>query len=192
MSETAVTEKPKKRSFNEAERQRALTALVAASGNGRLAERTLAKEGFEINHRTLYEWAKRYEDDYRRIRAEYLPKIREAQADAHRALERKQLEVSLAATQRIAERIPVMEDKDLINAQGKADIGSGIHGDKAQLYDNQPTQIVRRSASEVLRELQAEGVVVDAEVVGEEDVGERDSASSSGSDEHGSAVAVAA
>jgi hypothetical protein len=66
-----------------------------------------------------------------------------------------------------------MEHKDLINAVGKMDIGSGIHGEKALLHDGQPTAIVAKSSKDLIRELEAEGLkldTIDAEVVSEEDV----------------------
>lgn len=154
--------------------QRALVAVAACSGNGRAAARALKAEGVKIDHTTLYRWKDRYAEDYARIRAELLPKIREGAADLHRALEQRQLEGSLKATNEIIERLPEMSDKDRITATGKFDIGSGIHAEKAQMYDGEPTHIVHRSSAEILREMASLGMkveAIDAEVVGEEDVG---------------------
>lgn len=173
-SEVAKRKHPHRKDYSEAERQRALIAVAAASGNTRLAARNLAEDGFEIDHTVLWQWQKRHADKYQRIRADLLPRIREQQADAHRALERRQLEVSLQATELIAQRLPQMDDRDAINAAGKMDIGTGIHADKALLHDGQPTSIVQRTSDELLRELEAEGMkleAIDAEVVSEEDVG---------------------
>lgn len=157
---------------DEQTRQLVLTTLAACSGNSREAERRLAKLDITLDHSTIWEWGKKYAEDYQRIRSEMLPRLREEAADRHRALEQRQLEDSLAAADLIRGRMPKMEDRDLINAMGKLDIGSGIHAEKAQMYDGLPTHIVRRDATEILRELKSMGVeqIQDAEVVSEEDV----------------------
>jgi hypothetical protein len=146
-------------------------ALVAANGNGRQAEKSLREDGIEIDPSTLYRWkTDLHRDEYERLREEMLPRIRKQQADAHRTLEARQLEISLQAANEIAQRLPNMEDRDRINAMGKLDIGSGIHGEKAQLLDDQPTHIVQRSATEILRNLKHRGVILEGEVVEEETV----------------------
>jgi hypothetical protein len=174
VNETAVAERPEKRierTRNLPEITRGLIALVAANGNSRKAAAALAEDGIKLPHNTLHDWkTKVHAQEYERLRAEMLPQIRQQQADAHRDLERRQMEVSLSATDLIAQALPQMEHKDLINAAGKMDIGSGIHAEKAQLYDNQPTQIVKRSASDVLRSLKGKGLAIDVEVLSEEDV----------------------
>ena len=110
-------------------------------------------------------------------------------AEDHMNLARHQTELAAAAATLISQRLPNMEDKDLVNAMGKADIGSGIHTEKAQLLSGQPTQRISRDSKEILRKLKGRGVVIDVEVVDEEDIGERDSASSGSG---ASAVAVVA
>ena len=153
--------------------QRALVAVAACSGNGRAAARALAKEDIKIDHTTLYRWKDRYAEDYARIRAELLPKIREGAADLHRALEQRQLETSAQAVEELREELPSMETRDKIALVGKMDIGSGIHAEKAQMYDGEPTHIVQRSSEEILREMASLGMkveAIDAEVVSEEDV----------------------
>lgn len=170
MTETAVVEKPKRKHVKRdaATITRCLIALVAANGNGDLASRTLAKDDIKIDPSLLYRWRNKiHRDEYMRLREEILPRIREEQADAHRALEVRQLALSNQAAELIAQRLPNMEDKNKINAMGKADIGSGIHAEKAQLLDDMPTQIVQRDATEVLRKLKSRGVVIDAEVIEE-------------------------
>lgn len=162
--------KSKQRSHSAATVQRGLMAVAAANGNARMASVALAQDGIDLSHDLLYSWkSKVHAEQYQRVRAELLPQIRERQADAHRALELRQLETSLEATQLIQDRLPKMEDRDLINAQGKADIGSGIHAEKALLLDGQPTQIIRRDASDVIRKLKNRGFDFEGEVVSEED-----------------------
>ena len=159
-----------KPSFDEGIKERALLALAAHSGNGRRAAETLAAEGIHIDNTTLYRWKTIHAADYARVCAQVLPQIRERQAEAHRQQEAADLSLSLAATAKIMERLPEMEDKDLINAKHKADIGSGIHVDKAQLLEGQPTQRVERTSDQILRELEAEGVRLDAIEVEAEEV----------------------
>lgn len=165
-------EKPKRvlRKRDAATTTRALIALVATNGNTRQASRTLATEDIDIPHETLHYWkTTSHKDEYERLREQELPKIVQRQADAHRALEERQLETSLAGTELIAANLPHMEHKDLINAVGKMDIGTGIHAEKAQLLAGQPTAIVKRSGTEVLRELASLGYeAIDVEVLSEE------------------------
>jgi hypothetical protein len=64
-----------------------------------------------------------------------------------------------------------LEAKDAANIYKNAGIIGAVHVDKAQLLNDRPTHIVKRSASEVLRALKGKGLLIDGEVVGEEDVG---------------------
>jgi hypothetical protein len=172
---TDLATKPKRSTYDEATKQRGLIAYVAASGNRKKAAEALAADGIQVDPSTIYYWVhKTHRDDYERIRAQMLPEIRERQADAHRDLEHRQLEVSHEAAELLKGRLPKMEDKDLINAMGKADIGSGIHAEKAELLNDRPTQRVTVDLPAVLKELKSLGVdpttILDAEVVSEEDV----------------------
>jgi hypothetical protein len=174
MSETAVQRSPR---FTEAQIHRALVEVAACSGNTTMAERQLRedKDAPNIDQVTLWRWSKRTKvEQYERIRAEALPVITAQAAEQHMALAQFQTEIAAEAAVRVRDRLPGMEDRDLINAMGKADIGSGIHTEKAALLAGQPTHRVARDASEVLRELQAAGFkgeveeVVDAQVVEEQ------------------------
>lgn len=157
----------------EAHIERALMALAVHNGNSRKAAKALAEDGIHHPFQTIWGWQKIYAERYEAIRAEVLPALRAQQAEAHRQLAQRQLEGSLEAADLVAERLPKMEDKDLVNAMGKFDIGTGIHTEKALLLEGQPTQIVQRTSEQIYRELEAEGLKVEeieAEVVGEEDV----------------------
>jgi hypothetical protein len=176
MMTEAVAERPTKKEsprFSEAEIHRALVEVAACSGNTQKAARHLAEDDDapSVTQKTLWRWSRREMiDTYERIRAEALPKITAQATEQHMNLARRQMAVSLKAADLVAERLPDMEDKDLVNAMGKADIGSGIHTEKAQLLAGQPTQIVRKDATEVLRKLKSRGVVIEGEVLSEEDV----------------------
>jgi hypothetical protein len=162
VTETATAEKPTaiQSRYTQQEIIRALVEVAACSGNCNLAGRHLAEddEPLKIDKATLWRWSRRlHVNEYERIRAEALPVITAQAAEQHMALADKQAAIAAEAADVIKARLPVMEDKDLINAMGKADIGSGIHTEKAQLLSGQPTQRVERDASEVLRELAAIG-----------------------------------
>lgn len=178
---TDLTEAPKRETvprYNEAEIQRALVEVAACSGNTHMAARNLEADDDapSIPQPTLWRWTVREKvQEYERIRAEALPQITAQAAEQHMALARQQMSLAQSAAGFIAARLDRMDDKDLINALGKADIGSGIHTEKAQLLAGQPTQIISRSSEEILREMASMGMkvqAIDAEVVGEEDVEE--------------------
>jgi hypothetical protein len=173
----AIATKPKKqevRRYTEDQIQRALIEVAACSGNTRQAARNLAEDGLKIHPSTLWSWSTReLVEKYERLRQEALPAITAQATEQHMSLARRQMAISHQAADLVAQRLPNMEDKDLVNAMGKADIGSGIHTEKAQLLAGQPTQIVSKSSQELIRELEAEGLkldAIDAEVVSEEDV----------------------
>jgi hypothetical protein len=176
MTETAVAEKHKRshHGYTQEEITRALVEVAACSGNSHKAARHLEADESAPNipQQTLWAWSRRERvEEYERIRQEALPHITQHAADQHMALARQQMELAQAAAGFVASRLDRMDDKDLVNAMGKADIGSGIHTEKAQLLAGQPTAIVQRDASEVLRKLKSRGII-DAEVVEEETVEE--------------------
>lgn len=153
---TEVVSQPR---YGEAEKRRALIEVAACSGNTSMAARALAEEGFEVDQATLWRWSrKQHADLYEQLRQEILPKITAHAAEQHMDLALRQTEVSAMALQEIENRMPGMEDKDLINAMGKADIGSGIHTEKAQLLSGQPTHRAERSIEDLLRTLNGRGL----------------------------------
>src|ERR1700749_146862 len=139
---------------------RALVEVAACSGNTAMAARNLEQDesARAFDQKTLWRWSRRqHADKYERIRREALPAITAEAAEQHMPLARHQAQIPAEAADRIKVRLPRMEDRDLINAMGKADICSGIHTEKPQLLSGQPTHRVDRDASGVLRELQAAG-----------------------------------
>jgi hypothetical protein len=173
---TEVAEKPKRRqqgSYTQEEITRALVEVAACSGNSHMAARNLEADDDapSVPQQTLWAWSRRERvEEYERIRQDALPAITQQAAEQHMHLARLQADYATEAATLIKDKLPSMEDKDLINAMGKLDIGSGIHTEKAQLLSGQPTHRVERQASEVLRGLAARGIVVDAEVISEETV----------------------
>lgn len=179
MNATTTVSKPR---YTEEEIHRALVEVAACSGNTTMAARHLDADDSapSIDQKTLWRWSKRDRiEDYERIRQTALPAITAQAAEQHMNMRERHVELADEALTQVKKRLPQMKDKDLINALGKADIGAGIHGEKAQLFSGQPTHIVQRDAADVLRELQAIGFKgqvdpppppkhVDAEVLSEE------------------------
>jgi hypothetical protein len=173
---TDLAERPKGEAtvprYTEAEIERALVELAAQSGNTTKTALLLAEDDLPIDQKTLWRWKTgKHAERYERIRHDLAPQITAQATEAHMALARQQMALSQEAAQLVAGRLPHMEDKDLINAMGKADIGSGIHTEKAQLLAGQPTHIVQKTSKELIRELEAEGLKLDAidvEVIEEE------------------------
>jgi hypothetical protein len=177
MTETAVEPKATVPRYTEAEITRALVEVAACSGNTHMAARNLEadKDAPSVGQKTLWEWSRRKRvQEYERLRVEALPAITAQATEQHMALARQQMELAQAAAGFVAARLGLMEDKDLVNAMGKADIGSGIHTEKAQLLSGQATSRVAVDLSGTIKELKAMGVdpsvVIDAEVVEEEDI----------------------
>lgn len=170
MTETAVAEKPKRRqqgSYTQEEITRALVEVAACSGNSNAAARNLAadEDAPNVPQQTLWAWSRRERvEEYERIRQEALPAITQQAAEQHMDLAVRQSEASAEALDEIKARLPRMEDKDLVNAMGKLDIGSGIHTEKAQLLSGQPTHRVEKSAADVLRGLEGKGLVLGEKV----------------------------
>jgi len=146
--------------YTEEQIHRALVEVAGCSGNTAMAARHLAEDpnSPNIDQKTLWRWSRKQRvDEYDRIRKEALPEITARAAEQHMDLRQQHVELAQDAIVAVKDRLPRMEDKDLVNALGKADIGAGIHAEKAALYAGQPTHRVSRDVSEVLRELEAAG-----------------------------------
>jgi hypothetical protein len=174
MPETAVAEKSKRsnrKDYTDQEIDMGLTAYAITSGKQkRAAELVKEQAGLDIPHETIRSWAQRtHPDRYERIRTEVAPKLQQQMADTHQALAHTAAELEARAVEKLETRLKTgeVEDRDLANIFKSAAIAGGIHVEKAQLLNDRPTQIVQRSASEVLRKLKSKGVVIEAEVVEE-------------------------
>lgn len=154
--------------------ERGLMALAANNGNARKASKFLAEDGIEVPHQTLWRWAnkvhaKRYEE----MRADALPKVRAQAADAHMDLMTRNMELEVDLLEDLKENRHKLEPRDMSTAARNAAVGTAIHTEKAQLLNDQPTEIHKqRDASEILRQLKhrAPGLFIEADVISEEDV----------------------
>ncbi len=146
-----------------------LTAIALASGSLDRARRMLADQGIEVSRHTLHNWRYVYHvDRYERIRAEVIPKLKAEEAELRTALATYQVEQALRAAELVAERVESMDDKSLLDALNKFNVGSGIQADKIAQLRGEPTSIIRHeSVSEIERGLKRLGVVIEGEAVEE-------------------------
>ncbi len=152
--------------YGDYEIERGLLALASENGVASRAVKLLKGDGVKIPPRTLEKWRTHtHRDRYERVRAEVLPKVRQESAQEHRQLERRQLELAAKLTERLKGEVETMTSKDAIQALGKADIGTGIHAEKAQLLDGEATHRPERSATEIIRALKARGFDVEGSAV---------------------------
>lgn len=154
---TAVTEKKKRTKpvYGLPEVTRGLTAVAYANGNFAKAARDLREDGWTIEDKTLSRWVNgKHKADYERIRREVLPIVGAQTADEHMALARKQIGIASQLADRLLENADQLEPKDLAGAMRNADVGSGIHTEKARdLAGDFETPAKSRSAEEILRSL---------------------------------------
>jgi hypothetical protein len=171
---TEIAERPSPRSYGSPEISRALIAVAYANGNTRKAERDLSEDGLRIDHSTLHEWkTKRHVEEYDRIRAEIMPRVREQAGDEHLDLAGRQMEAERLLVDRLKDNVEGIKPGELPGAVRNLAVSSAVHSEKAQMMHDQPTQRVAVDLSATLKELKSMGidpeVVLDAEVVEEED-----------------------
>jgi len=152
--------------YDEEAVERGLLALAECGGNSEHAARLLAEDGLPIDARTLRRWRRdTYPERYERVRQEALPRIRQAAADAHLALSRRQIALAGEMTDRLAHKYGEIPARDLAGSLRNVSVSSAVHSDKAALLDGQPTAIVRRDFGEIKRLLRDKGIVLDGTAV---------------------------
>jgi len=164
----------RERSYTEQDVDAALRAYLFASGNRHKAAAVLAEQGIEVPAPTIYHWATRTKVDIlERLRREVGPQIKAQMAEVHQGLASAAAEIEAKSIIKLNEKLDAdeIEPKDLSAVMQRSAIATGIHSEKHLLYSGQPTHIVARDSTEILRELKAMGVenVVDAVVVTDED-----------------------
>lgn len=147
----------------------ALYALAMCSGHYKRASKLLAEQDIHVRDHTLRYWATESRvAQYQKIREEVAPKLQAQLADMHGALAKSAGEIEARAVERLREKLEANEidGKDLSAVMQRAAIATGIHGEKQLLYEGQPTQIIQRNASDILRSLKGKGLEI--EVTAEE------------------------
>jgi transposase len=173
VAEKPVKRHPHRKDYTEQERDAALIAYVRCGGHREKASEVLKAADIHVPPNTLYDWAtKTQKDRLERIRQELGPQLKAEMAEMHQGLAVAAGEIEAKAIVRLNEKLDQneIEAKDLSAVMQRSAIATGIHGEKHLLYSGQPTQIVQRPASEIIRKMRSRGLFIEAEVVGEEDV----------------------
>jgi hypothetical protein len=131
----------------DADVERGLTALALCNGKIAEAARLLAKDDDPIPESTLRDWLRKRADLYENIRAREMPRIKQAAAERHMQLAAKHAELS----EKIVDKMRAAVDRDelkpnqLAPALHTANIGSGVHVDKAKILRGEPDVVVERA-----------------------------------------------
>jgi hypothetical protein len=155
-----VRERP---TYDPVQVERGLLALAECNGNGRKAERLLAEDGITISDSTLYLWKNGpHAEQYERIRAEVLPKVRLAASEDHMALSERCMEAEHLLLDRLVDEVPKLDRRDISTSLRNVSTSGAIHVDKGQVLSDAPTEIRRLDTGEVLRKLNSRGMRFEA------------------------------
>lgn len=155
-----VRERP---TYDPEQVERGLIALAECNGNGRKAERLLAQDGISIAQATLYEWKNhRKVEQYERVKAEVLPKVRLKAAERHMDLSDRLMDTEGLILERLNQNVDNLDPRDLAGSLRNVSTSGAIHTDKAQLLADQPTEIRRLDTGEVLRKLGSRNMRLEA------------------------------
>lgn len=157
-----VRERP---TYDPEQVERGLLALAECNGNGRKAERLLAEdEGTpHIDHATLYRWkVHQHAEQYERVKAEVLPKVRLKAAERHMDLSDRLMDTEGLILERLNQNVDNLDPRDLAGSLRNVSTSGAIHTDKAQLLADQPTEIRRLDTGEVLRKLGSRNMRLEA------------------------------
>jgi hypothetical protein len=143
--------------------ERGLLALAECNGNGRKAERLLSEDEITISDTTLYEWKNGlHAEQYERVRAEVVPKVRLRASEDHMALSARLMDTEGKLLTRLESTIDELPPKEVSTALRNVSTSAAIHVDKAQVLSDQPTEIRRLDTGEVLRKLGSRGMRLEA------------------------------
>lgn len=143
--------------------QRALLALAECNGNTYKAMRELAQDGIKISDVTLLDWRKRkFKDEYERVRAEVLPRVRRKAAEQHMDLSARLMEVEGELLEKLKEKQDELPAKEVSTALRNVSTSAAIHVDKATILDQDEGQAPPLDAESLLRKLGSRGMRVEA------------------------------
>ena len=150
--------------------EQALVAIALESGNVGRARAKLEEAGTfggKVPPRsTMARWPETYADRYAEIRADVAPKLKAKLADTHTDLAERLAALEHSTIDELEQELRELSGKDKAALLRNVAIAGAVHVDKAQLLKGEATQIVKRELPELLRALQAKGVVIEG--VGEE------------------------
>jgi lysine/ornithine N-monooxygenase len=148
--------------YGALERERGLIAVALANGNTYQAARDLEADkenGFKVSQKTLWEWSRKDVARYEELQDKILPRLRRIAAEQHMEAAKQAADLTSKAMALAEGKLDEIPPRDLPGAIRNFSTSSAIHVDKAAELRGEAKVIVEhRSASEVLKELQAEGV----------------------------------
>jgi len=148
-------EKLSRRSYSDAEIERALIAVAFANGNTHMASRELAEAEFPIDQKTLWRWSRKiHAERYESMQVEVLPALRARAAEEHMDIAAQQMSVVRQMTERLTREVPEISARDLPGGIRNVTTAAAVHTDKAQLLQGEPTNIVRQDFGEIRRTLE--------------------------------------
>jgi hypothetical protein len=130
----------------DADVERGLTALALCNGRVPDAVRLIAESGDPIPESTIRDWQREKVDLYEHIRARELPRIKQAAAERHMQLAAKHADLSdrIVDKMRAAVEADDLKPNQLAPALHTANIGSGVHIDKAKGLRGEPDVVVEK------------------------------------------------
>ena len=153
--------------YSEEEIERGLNEVALCAGNTHRAHRQLEDRGLQIPRPTLEKWTSRqHVERYERIREQVLPRIHAKLAAESEDLARAYAEAEHATLERFREELPNLRAHEAAGAVRNLATSRGISTDKANLLRNRPTAVVEhRQAEDIIRRLQAVGVLEEDELI---------------------------
>lgn len=161
----AATHSGPAHAYSQQEIDRALTALVAWSGNCAAAVRhleSIAEPGQRVPHQmTLLEWSRTtHWERYEQIREQWASKVEQTVANDMRDAAREAIEVQRLAVEKARERLERDRDDDPARSAANLARVAQSNTDKLLSLTGRPTQITEtRNVNEILRSLVAKGVL---------------------------------
>ena len=149
--------------YSAEEIERGLVLLALESGNVGRTRKLLKEEwGKAPDANTIGRWLERYRDHYAEIRQRVAPELKLKMAEVHADLAARLADLEHRTIDELDKELTELSPKDKANLLRNAAVSSGIHIDKSQLLSGGATAIIeRRELPELLRALQAKGVVIE-------------------------------
>jgi hypothetical protein len=143
-----------------------LVVMALESGNIRRTRAKLAELGVFGDEKvppatTISRWPDTYKERYAEIRQEVAPRIKARMAETHDDLVTRLTALEHATLDELELELKDLSGKDKAALLRNAAVSAAIHQDKSQLLKGEATQIVKRELPELLRALQAKGVVIE-------------------------------
>lgn len=150
--------------YSDKQIEQALAAMAVGSGSPTRAQELLAEqwEGKKPPHvDTLKKWVETYHEKYAVIRADVLPRMKGKLIDSHADLAQRLADMESEATTLLESKMEDMNGRDLAILLKHVATASAIHTDKMRLLRGEATSIVRRELPEVMRALEAKGLIIE-------------------------------